>query len=219
MRRSVLSRYRSRQPSRCPRHRGRVGKLLARTRKGQGRARTSRTAASAETQRGGTQPLARPRWRSAQGLAGVNDVTARQESIITVHKNEGRTHLTPRWCGGALTDLDLSLSGVCYSESTHARRSPGPLIASNILLPCVKAMAGEPLGCRRKSNLYLRRSLPSASMKSSARYFTRAGYASIQVENALESIGYADAAGPVRHGNQPGFLLSHVNERVSRDRL
>jgi DNA invertase Pin-like site-specific DNA recombinase/predicted DNA-binding transcriptional regulator AlpA len=30
-----------------------------------------------------------------------------EEVIITVHKNEGRTHLTLRWRGGALTDLDL----------------------------------------------------------------------------------------------------------------
>jgi predicted DNA-binding transcriptional regulator AlpA/uncharacterized protein YndB with AHSA1/START domain len=30
-----------------------------------------------------------------------------EEVIITVHKNERRTHLTLRWRGGALTDLDL----------------------------------------------------------------------------------------------------------------
>ena len=33
--------------------------------------------------------------------------TLLEEVIITVHKNEGRTHLTLRWRGGALTDLDL----------------------------------------------------------------------------------------------------------------
>ena len=33
--------------------------------------------------------------------------TLLEEVIITVHKNESRTHLTLRWCGGALTDLEL----------------------------------------------------------------------------------------------------------------
>jgi DNA invertase Pin-like site-specific DNA recombinase/predicted DNA-binding transcriptional regulator AlpA len=33
--------------------------------------------------------------------------TLLEEVIITVHKNEGRTHLTLRWRGGALIDLDL----------------------------------------------------------------------------------------------------------------
>lgn len=33
--------------------------------------------------------------------------TLLEEVIITVHKNESRTHLTLRWRGGALTDLEL----------------------------------------------------------------------------------------------------------------
>jgi DNA invertase Pin-like site-specific DNA recombinase/predicted DNA-binding transcriptional regulator AlpA len=33
--------------------------------------------------------------------------TLLEEVILTVHKNESRTHLTLRWRGGALTDLDL----------------------------------------------------------------------------------------------------------------
>jgi DNA invertase Pin-like site-specific DNA recombinase len=33
--------------------------------------------------------------------------TLLEEVIITVHKNEGRTHLTLRWRGGVLTDVDL----------------------------------------------------------------------------------------------------------------
>jgi DNA invertase Pin-like site-specific DNA recombinase/predicted DNA-binding transcriptional regulator AlpA len=39
--------------------------------------------------------------------------TLLEEVIISVHKNEGRTHLTLRWRGGALTDLDFD---------THRRR-------------------------------------------------------------------------------------------------
>jgi hypothetical protein len=35
--------------------------------------------------------------------------TLLEEVIITIHKDERRAHLTLRWRGGALTDLDLDL--------------------------------------------------------------------------------------------------------------
>src|SRR5215831_1988654 len=48
-----------------------------------------------------------------------------EEVIITVHKNEGRTHLTLRWRGGTLTDVDLDTprylpTGVRTDEDTIA---------------------------------------------------------------------------------------------------
>ena len=51
--------------------------------------------------------------------------TLLEEVIITVHKNEGRTHLTLRWRGGALTDVDLDTprylpTGVRTDEDTIA---------------------------------------------------------------------------------------------------
>jgi DNA invertase Pin-like site-specific DNA recombinase/predicted DNA-binding transcriptional regulator AlpA len=51
--------------------------------------------------------------------------TLLEEIIITVHKNEDRTHLTLRWRGGVLTDLDLDTpryrpTGVRTDEDTVA---------------------------------------------------------------------------------------------------
>ena len=142
-RRAPLSRRRSRQPAGRTRPRTRVGGEPARTRSGQGRAGTPRTGAATGDLAEGARPSARTRARSRHRLARANDHAARQEGaaahlieevIIKVDRDKAAAHLTLRWKGGALNEIDLTLprsrpATVRTDEDTIAlvRRLAAPL--------------------------------------------------------------------------------------------
>ena len=118
-RRASLSRRRPRQPARRPWPRGRVGEAACanwkRPRPNSHVVNSCAPERSAWTSASACSPSAPILFKVWQApTTSPRDKkellrTLLEEVIITVHKDERRAHLTLRWRGGALTDIDLDL--------------------------------------------------------------------------------------------------------------